>query len=216
MVKPPVVERARLPELRAGDIGELVPRAVVEAVRFQGASFDGLDLTDAVLTECELDRVSIVDSALRGLRIAESIVTGLNAPVMPAARSRWRDVWMTGSRVGSAELFESELSGVRIEGSKLGYVNLRGATLSNVIFVDCTIDELDLGGVTATRVAITGCEIGTLDVTRATLRDADLRSSRLSAVTGLDGLRGATIDELQLAELAPHLAAAAGLVVEPE
>jgi uncharacterized protein YjbI with pentapeptide repeats len=214
MVKSPRIDEVPLPELEPGSLELLRPRAVVEGVSFENVEFSGLDLTDAVLTESLLDRVSIVESRLRGIRIAESRVEALNAPVLAAPLSQWRDTVVRLSRVGSAELFEAQFSGVSVEGCKLGYVNLRGATLDNSRFVDCTIDELDLGGVTARRVAITGCDIGTLDVTRASLADVDLRGSRFSTIVGLEGLRGATIDEGQLAELAPHLAAAAGLRVE--
>lgn len=208
----PRVDDPRLPDLEAGAADDLLPGAVIEAVRFDGA-WEGLDLTDAVLSECLLDRLSLSDCALRGIRVSESMLTALNAPVLAAARSRWRDTVVTGSRIGSAELFDSSLTGVRIEGSKLGYVNLRGAILANVIIANCTIDELDIGGSSAKRVAIVDCEIGTLDVTRATLADVDLRGSRFGTIMGIPGLRGATIDETQLAELAPHLAAEAGLTI---
>ncbi len=78
----------------------------------------------------------------------------------------------------------------------------------------CTIGELDLSGVNASRVALRDCSIGTLDVTRARLTDVDIRTSRFSTIVGLEGLRGATIDDAQLAEMAGVLAAHVGLRVE--
>ena len=83
-----------------------------------------------------------------------------------------------------------------------------------MIFEDCTIDELDLGGVTATRVAFPGTTVKTLDVTRATLTHVDLRGLDFRAVHGLEGLAGATVNDMQLAELAPLFAAQLGIVVE--
>jgi uncharacterized protein YjbI with pentapeptide repeats len=167
-----------------------------------------------VLSECRFTRVSVTDSSFRCTRFSESEFVSLNAPVLSAPLSTWRDVSISGSRIGSAEVFESEFSGVRIENSKLGYLNLRGAKLVNVVISGCTIDELDLGHATAKRVAIIDCTIGTLDVTRATLTDVDLRGSTFQSLTGLPGLRGATIDDDQLASLAPHLAASIGLRIE--
>lgn len=167
-----------------------------------------------MLTECAFDRVSIEESQLRGIRVSESTMTSLNAPVLAAPRSTWREVTITGSRIGSAELFEADLSGVRISGSKLGYLNLRGATLTNVIVENCQIDELDLGGAVLKLVAFVDCQFGTLDTTRTRLTDVDLRGTQFSSLIGIEGLRGATIDEQQLAELAPHLAAAAGIRIE--
>ena len=77
----------------------------------------------------------------------------------------------------------------------------------------CTIGELDLGGVQALRVALVDCRVGTLDVTRASLSHTDLRTSDFSRIDGFEGLRGATIDDLQLAAFAPTMAAHLGLVV---
>lgn len=214
MVVSPSFSAPRLPELRALEASELEPRAVIEAVLAEGGSWDGVTLTDAVISESRLDGVSISDSVLRGIRISECEIEGLNAPVLTAPLSQWRDTSIHRSRLGSAELFESDLSMVRIESSKIGYLNLRGATLASVIISGCTIDELDLGGVRARRVAIVDCQIGTLDVTRAQLTDVDLRGSSLRTIIGIDGLRGATVDEEQLAALAEHLASAAGILVE--
>jgi uncharacterized protein YjbI with pentapeptide repeats len=108
-------------------------------------------------------------------------------------------------------LFESNWRSVRISHSKLGYLNFRSAELLDVEFVDCTIDELDLGGAKATRVAFTNTSIRSLDVARATLLDFDLRGAEFSSIRGVDGLRGATITELQLAELAPIIAGHLGI-----
>ncbi|MFI7580327.1 hypothetical protein [Kocuria kalidii] len=45
----------------------------------------------------------------------------------------------------------------------------------------------------------------TLDDSGATLNDVDLRALALLDITGLAHLRGATIDDLQLQQLAAHL-----------
>jgi uncharacterized protein YjbI with pentapeptide repeats len=198
--------------------GDLGPRELAEALRFTG-EWVGLDLTDAVLDECELDGVSIEsfegrDSLLRGIRISESAISALNVPALRAPHSQWREVSVERSRIGSAELFESEWTSVRISASKLGYVNLRGASLTDVAFDGCTIDELDLARVTASRVSLRGCSIGTLDVSGATLANVDLRGAEFSTVNGIAGLKGATIDDLQLSLFAPLLAGELGISVE--
>lgn len=214
MVSPPLLDLPVLDDLAEGFPGDLEPHAELDRLRFDGLEFDGVDLTSAVVSESVLERVSLVDNQWRGIRIVESLITGLNAPVLPAARSHWRDVGITQSRIGSAELFDSQLQGVRITGSKLGYLNLRGATLTNVLVESCAIDELDLGGARLTRVAFRDCQLGTLDVTRATNKDTDLRTTSFSRVLGLEGLRGATVDEFQLAELSGALAEHLGIDVE--
>ena len=214
MVLSPKFAPPLLPELVLHDSSVLGPRAVIEAALFDGDAWQDLDLTDVVLSESRLDGVSISDAVLRGIRVSECEIEGLNAPILAAGRSQWRDTSIQRSRIGSAELFDADLSMVRIENSKIGYLNLRSAVLNSVIITGCTIDELDLGGVRAKRVAIVDCQLGTLDVTRAQLTDVDLRGSTLTSIVGIDGLRGATVDNDQLSALAEHLASAAGILVE--
>ena len=142
-----------------------------------------------------------------------SVLTDSFAPELAASRSTWRDVRVERPRWGSAELFDAELRSVLVVGGKIDYLNLRSARLTDVVIEGCTIGELDLGGVQALRVALVDCRVGTLDVTRASLSHTDLRTSDFSRIDGFEGLRGATIDDLQLAAFAPTMAAHLGLVV---
>ncbi|WP_104197599.1 hypothetical protein [Cryobacterium sp. M15] len=93
-------------------------------------------------------------------------------------------------------------------------MNLSNATLTDVLLSNCIIEELDLGSATVQRLELQNCRIGTLEIGGAQLKDVDLHSSDSSAVHGLEGLRGATIDDAQLSLLAPLLAAYLGLRVE--
>ncbi|MES2092307.1 MAG: hypothetical protein V4531_00635 [Actinomycetota bacterium] len=93
---------------------------------------------------------------------------------------------------------------MHVRGGKIDYLNLRTSTIT----------DLDLGGCRGTRIALRDCRIGTLDLTRAVLRDVDLRSTSFSTVNGLDGLRGVTIDDYQLTLFAPLFAAHLGVSVD--
>lgn len=81
------------------------------------------------------------------------------------------------------------------------------------IFDDCVIDELDLGAATANRVSFTNTQVDTLDLTRSVLTNVDLRSLEVRHLTGVEHLKGATINSHQLAELAPFLANHLGIVL---
>jgi uncharacterized protein YjbI with pentapeptide repeats len=185
-----------------------------DAERFTGAELGGLDLTGITFRECEFRAVSLGDTKLRGATFSECIAADLHAPVFSAPRSSWRDVRIEHSRLGSVELYDATLRSVQIDGSKLDFVNLRNAVLTDVLLSNCIIDELDLSTATVQRLELQNCHIGTLDVANAKLTDADLRSSEFGAVHGIEGLRGATIDDAQLSQMAPLLAAHLGLIVE--
>jgi uncharacterized protein YjbI with pentapeptide repeats len=62
-------------------------------------------------------------------------------------------------------------------------------------------------------VALKNCTIGSLDFTGAKLQDFDIRGTELRGISGLGSLGGVVIDDVQLALLAPLLAAHVGLKV---
>jgi uncharacterized protein YjbI with pentapeptide repeats len=185
-----------------------------EAERYDRVDFTGRDFTGTRFAECEFSGIDLNTTVLRGSTWTECIATELHAAVFSAPRSSWRDVRIEHSRLGSVELYDAGLRGVHLDGSKLDFINLRNATVTDVLISNCIIDELDLSGATVQRLELRDCRIGTLDVAGARLTDVDLRSSDFSAIHSLEGLKGATIDDAQLALLAPLLAAQLGIIVE--
>lgn len=212
--KPPVIDRISLHDLTEAEGLSLRAGDSREAERYTGAELGGRDLTGTSFVECEFRQLSLNDTKLRGASFSECIASDLHAPVFSVPRSTWRDVRIDHSRLGSVEAYEATMRSVQIDGSKLDFVNLRNAVLTDVLLSNCIIEELDLGSATVQRLELQNCRIGTLDVTNAKLKDVDLRSSDFSAIHGIEGLRGATIDDSQLALLAPVLAAHLGLRVE--
>lgn len=209
----PRLDPLLLEGLEAGFVGDIEPGLRAEGLAFEGVDLTGRELESTTFAECLFQDVTAHDAGLRLASFVDCRFVRLSAPSLPAPRSRWRGVEIEASRIGSAELFDAGLSGVLVSGCKLGYVNLRGATLQDVKFVDCVIDELDLGGATATRVAFEGTQIDALDVTGSTLTHVDLRGARLHRVSGVDGLRGATLSGVQTVELAELMAERLGIEV---
>ena len=212
--QPPVVSFAALGTLVDTGASGLRPSDEREGERYSDADLSGVDLSGAHFIECEFDSVTLTGTQLRGARFVDTLFTASFAPTLLAGRSTWRDSLVQSPRWGSAELFDAEINSVHIRGGKIDYLNLRSARLTNVLIEDCQIGELDLGSIRGDRVAIRNCRIGTLDLTRATCANVDIRGSEFSTINGLEGLRGVTVDEQQLALLAPVLAAHIGLVVE--
>jgi len=192
----------------------LGPRDDRELERFVDADLTDRDLEGATLRECVLERPRLGGARLRGSRFVECVVSDSTAPQLAAARTTWHEVRVERPRWGSAELWDADWRSVHLVGGKIDFLNLRGSTLTDVVIEGCSIGELDLGGVRATRVALVDCRVGTLDVTGASLAHTDLRTTDLERVDGLEGLRGATVDGLQLSLLAPVLAAHLGIVVD--
>jgi uncharacterized protein YjbI with pentapeptide repeats len=196
-----------------GDVQTLEPHESREGERFDGGDLTDVDLTGTSLMECILDGVTLTETGLRSARFVDTRVTASFATSLVAARSTWRRVSLESPRWGSAELFDAAFESVHLRGGKIDFLNLRGAKLTDVLIEDAQITELDLGGVTGTRVAIRNCRIDTLDMTRATCVDVDLRDSSFSRVIGIEGMRGTILNEQQLLDFAPVLAALLGIQI---
>lgn len=201
-------------ELADGYAGDLASHDTCEALRFVNLDIDEMDLTGIHFEGCALDDVRITETNLRASRFTDTTIVRLNAPILKAARSTFREVTIDGSRIGSAEMFEASLNSVHVSGSKLGFLNLRTSILQDVQFTGCSIDELDLGGAKITRVAFAETSIATLTLTNTTIKHLDLRGAEIGRVEGLEGLRGVTVSPDQLVMLAPSFAAHFGLIVE--
>ncbi len=210
----PVLSRRVLPDLDPadGDAGEA--HAHHEGLSLDGVDLTGCDLTGAAFTECELLGVTAHTTVLQHARLIETRIERLNAPVLDATRSTWRDVELSGSRLGALDIYDAEIRSSRISGSKFDWINLRSSTLEDVLFEDCTIEELDLAGVTATRVAFVNCRVGSAALAHARLQDVDLRGLEVGTISNLEALSGATLDAQQVSALAPAFASHLGIRVE--
>lgn len=203
-----------LPGLEPGGADHLLPGDALEGRALGDLDIAGRDLTELDVEDCTVGTLAASDADLRGLRIRDSTIEVLDAPVLRAPRSTWRGVRIAAGRVGSAELYDSVFDDVRIVGAKLGFVNLRAVTMHDVTFEDCVIDELDLGGAQLERVAFPGCTIRELSAGGARLRDVDLRGASLDGVSDAAQLRGVVLGGDQVVFLAAAFARAAGVVVE--
>jgi len=209
----PRLSPVRLGELRDEPSPDFQRGERYDGVRFSRVDADGLELSGTDFAECEFDGVSFNETQLRGATFRDCILAEVYAPVFTAARATLRDVEIGNPRWGSAELYESGWTSVRIDGGKLDYVNLRGSKLMDLQISDCIINELDLGACSGTRIALKNCTIGTLDVTGAKLKDVDLRTSEFRGINGPAGLAGVIIDDYQLSLMAPLLAGHLGIRV---
>jgi uncharacterized protein YjbI with pentapeptide repeats len=209
----PRIDPLVLRGLATGDPGDLRAGEQRDGERFEHVRLDAADLEDLVLDGCEVTDGQGDEVRLDRSRLLESVLDRIAVTSWSAKGSTWRDVRLTGSRIGAAEWYDGEWRGVELIGCRIGYCNLAGSRLQDVRFTDCVVDELDLRAAEARRVAFDGCRIGTLSVADARLEHVDLTGVELAGVDRADGLRGAVLDEEQLVLLAPLLADALGIRV---
>lgn len=213
-VEQPIVDELRLIDLAETDSAAIRAGGHHEGQRYVDADLSGRDLTGVSFSECEFLGLAANETQLRGARFAETRIERLDAPVLTAARTTWRDVQIDRSRLGAAELYEADLHSVVLRASKLTYVNLRSAVLRDVLVSHCTIDELDLTHVRAERVAFEECSVRTVRFDHAQLQHVDLRGlDMVGAVSGIDAMRGTVITPAQAVRLSEALTQHLGIAV---
>ncbi|MBG6084416.1 pentapeptide repeat-containing protein [Zhihengliuella flava] len=196
-----------------GDLAALDLDGRAEDLGFADQDAAGVDLEDTVYTGCTFRRVRLAGAALTRAAFTDCRIAELQAPTLEAPDSAWTNTALTGARIGSADLAGASLRATVFDGGKLDFVNLRHARLRDVELRGLVLGDLDLSGARLERVRFSDCRIDTLTVDQARMTDVDLRGAELRAISGLSGLAGATIDEFQLQDLAPALAAQLGLRV---
>ena len=200
VTKKPVIEHLTLPALDEASIEELRPHGDHECLQIDGGNLAELALTGATLRECELLGVTAHTADLQATRLIESRLERLSAPALRASRATLRDVEIVRT--------------TRFVGCKFDWINLRASTLEDVVFEGCTIGELDLTGATATRVSFVESRADVVALAQARLTDVDLRGLEMGEVSNLEGMRGATLDALQVTALAATFAGHLGIRVE--
>ncbi|HWT34499.1 MAG TPA: hypothetical protein VN107_12080 [Microbacterium sp.] len=194
------------------ETGALVPDAELVQSRIARLG-QRVDASRAVLAESVLDATSVDRLDLTLARLSDMEVVGLRAAEVVATRGTWRNVRLTGGRVGALELGRAELWSVELRGMRIGYLTLAGAAASDVVFVDCAIGTLDLPGATLSRVRFEDCRADEVDTRDLRAEHVDLRGLDAVGYTAPAGLRGATLASRQVELLASDLAAALGIDV---
>ena len=188
---------------------------LIEDALVTGA-FEAVRAAGGRIMRSRLDRVGLTGARLRSLALTDVLAPGLEASGADWSGASLRRVAFTGARLGGLQLVEATAEDVVFRDCRLELSSFRGAKLRNVRFEGCILDEADFLAANLQAVRFDGCRLLRADFTSAKLARVDLRGSDLDPVGDVAGLRGATIDSLQLAGLAPLLARAAGIKVDDD
>ncbi len=194
--------------------GELEPEGDYELVAFTDLDLTGAQAQDARFLDCAFDGAGLDEVRLDRAHLIDTTLTACRAGTLHAPDGQWRDVAVRDCRLGAVQAHGAVLTRLTITGGKLDYLNLRGARLETVRLAGVTIGDLDLATARVEHLVLEDCRVGRLDVQGAALVDVDLRGAELARIDGPAGLKGATISEQQLAELAAVFAAHLGVVVD--
>jgi uncharacterized protein YjbI with pentapeptide repeats len=193
---------------------QLGPDGDFERAHFEAVRFPQPRAAGALFTECAFSEATFDGGRMRGARFHDAWLGAVRLVGIDLAECSFVDATIDGSVLAGVPAFSSLLRRVVFQRCKLDSVNFRTAKLTDVLFEDCTIKDVDFGSATLQRVAFPGCTLTEVDFSKATLSKVDLRGAELISISGLDALRGAIIDNGQLFDLAPALAAFLGITVQ--
>lgn len=180
----------------------------LQEVNLSGALLSGFDVRESVIENCifmqaDLDKVQMMDVTIRSSDISAG----------RCADGSFIRVSLMKSRMNGLNVSKSTLRDVTFRGCQLDLANFRFAKLLRVRFEDCTLTEADFMGAELNQVEFTGCVIDRTVFDQAKVKAVDFSSSNIIALSGWNSLRGATIDSVQLATVAPQIVAELGIRV---
>jgi uncharacterized protein YjbI with pentapeptide repeats len=159
------------------------------------------DLTEGASPVVEL--VGLVDAVASDVDWANQRARGLGA-----RRAELRRCRLTGS-----ELAEATLSDLTFTDCRMDLVGLRMAKLERVVFRDCRMTECDLYEATLEDVLFIGCELREATFSGARMTRVELRACDLTAVRGVEALRGVRMLWDDILANAPLFATALGVEI---
>jgi uncharacterized protein YjbI with pentapeptide repeats len=199
-------------ELEPWTDAELARGFVLEDVLLEGVAFGPVRAAGGRVARGALAGVEAAGSRLRSLSMTDVLVREGDFANADLTGARLRRVVFDGVRMTGVALAEIEAEDVLLRGCRLDLAGLRAARIARVAFEDCVLDEADFYGAVLRQVRFTNCRLRGAELEQAQMASVDLRGSELEDVRG--ELRGTIIDSVQLAGLAPLLAARLGIKVD--
>ena len=213
MARAPRPIEVSLPDLEPFPGGELAAGEDYDALDLRGLDLSGQVGRDARFLECALTDCRLDETDLRGARLSDCVLTGVQGVAPDLSATTWFEVEVREPRLAAVQAHGADLRRVAFRGGRIDYLNLRGASLHEVRFEGCLLREVDFAEATLVDVTFEGCQLVEADFSRARLDRVDLSGAELRDPKGVTSLSGATIGHTQLFDLAPAFAAQLGLTV---
>lgn len=171
-----------------------------------------VDLAHSTLEQCVL--VLDADAVdLTGATVLDVDVTRPRAASLSLREAGIRRLRITGGRIGTLDLSGARIDGLELRDLRIDYLDLGATKGADILIADSTIRTLDMPQAELSRVRFDGCRGDEVDPRGLRATDVDLRGLDALAFVDANGLRGTTLTGFQVQQLAPALAASAGILV---
>lgn len=142
------------------------------------------------LTASTLDAVQLPESALEQLSLRDVELLGCNLSNVTAPRARWHRVRARGCRMTGIRISDAVLRDVTFSDCRIDLASFHSSRLERVTFEGCRLAQTDFMESQLQDVRFERCDLTGEDFRGATLRRCQARACELSAIQGVERLRG--------------------------
>lgn len=171
--------------------------------RPNGVTFQTAKLTNDDLSGSRLEHLSLADRELNACNLA-------NVQARGAAVTR---ATIETSRLTGIHLPEATLRDVTIQGCRVDLASFGFSRLTRVTFEDCLLAQTDFLEAQLESVRFHHCDLTRADFRGARLKLCEFRRNKLIDLQGVQSLRGAALEWLDIVEMAGVWAATLGIAV---
>jgi len=152
------------------------------------------------------DLLLIEPVTYRYIDFSDCLLTNLSANNVVSFRSNTlRCVFKTCTLTG-LQLPEGSFKDVVFEDCRLNLANFRNTTFERCIFRSCDLNEADFAAAKCVNVLFEDCQLIQTDFSNLSSTRLEFNGVSLSDIKGVGGLKGATLSQQNVAEIAPLLA----------
>lgn len=198
----------RLPPAGAPEIVDGVARW--EGVHVAGTPPEAAEARSLAFYDCDVDGLSLARRQV-ALRLHDCNLSALDLANARFESLEIASCTLTGSRLVGAVLGGS-LRDVSLRDCQLDLASLRMSKVARTELAGCSLREIDAYGATFDSLLCTGCDLARADLTGAAFTRSAIEGCELTALRGIEALRGVRIPLADLLEVAPLLAEALGII----
>jgi uncharacterized protein YjbI with pentapeptide repeats len=145
---------------------------------------------------------------------SDSTFIDLTANNVSATRSTVIRCTLKNAQFTGLQFPEGHFKDVIFENCRLTLSNFRNSTFEQCMFIGCDLTEADFGMSKLNSVAFESCIVDQADFSNCVNKRVEFSETPLYAVKGIAGLKGATISNQNLIEVAPLLASEFDLTIK--
>ena len=212
------VEPPDLPELERWQLDSAVTggRLALDGVLLEAKGSAPVRANRIHLTESELCGVEIDAGDAPGLKLADVVLRGCDLSNVDGREGSLRRVEIHGSRLVGFGLAGGTVQDLRVVDSSLALASLAFSKLHSVVFERVDLAEASFMDARLETVAFIDCKLAGADFRGVKLKTCVIRGTPLDGILGVDCLQGVVMPWVDVLASAAALAAALGIIIEPD